>query len=486
MATTSGSNTTDGKRSRRRERAFWAGLTSVLVGLVLLLAIAPAVFSQNNSETDRALGVLENIFKFVEENYVDPVDVNVLLEGALRGLFESLDDPYSAYLDATDMRSLTDTTTGEYGGVGMLISKQRPDDGNGDTGFVEVVSPIEDTPAHRVGVRAGDVILAIQDPESGEFLPTDAMSIDQAVDRLRGVPQTAVTIQVRRGKTAEFPITITREVIEYPTVKYAMIAEDIGFLRISNFTPRTTERVLDALQFFEENKYTAMIIDLRSNPGGLLDSVIDVGDLFFSSGTIVGTAGRVATENERFEAHSGTAVPPDLPVVVLIDGGSASAAEILSGALQDRGRALLLGHTSYGKGSVQQIRRIGDGGFRLTMAKYYLPSGRFIDKVGVDPDIEVAAPELNDDQQQAFTELLTAPVVSDWVSEHLQPTADEIDQFIAELQSAEFDLPDRWIRRAIRSEVNRQNNVVEPYDLDFDTVLQEAVRMLHEGEVTVR
>jgi len=368
----------ENSRPKRRERAFWVGLTSVLVGLVLLLAVAPSVFAQSFSDTDRVLGIFENIFRFVEENYVEDIDPEVLLEGALEGLFNSLDDPYSAYLDETDMRSLTDTTTGEYGGVGMLISKQRPDNGNGDTGYVEVISPIEDTPAHRVGVRAGDVILGIEDPETGEFLSTDEMSIDQAVDRLRGVPQTPVTINIRRGETAVFPITIVREIIEYPTVKFAMVAEEIGFLRVSNFTPRTTERILDALEFFERNDYTSMIIDLRSNPGGLLDSVVEVADLFFSSGTIVGTSGRISTENERFTAQSGTAVPADLPVVVLIDEGSASAAEILAGALQDRSRAILLGDTSYGKGSVQQIRRVGDGGFRLTMSKYYLPSGRFI------------------------------------------------------------------------------------------------------------
>ncbi|MBU8913081.1 MAG: S41 family peptidase [Spirochaetales bacterium] len=476
----------ENNRPKRRERAFWVGLTSVLVGLVLLLAVAPSVFAQSFSDTDRVLGIFENIFRFVEENYVEDIDPDVLLEGALEGLFSSLDDPYSAYLDETDMRSLTDTTTGEYGGVGMLISKQRLDNGNGDTGYVEVISPIEDTPAHRVGVRAGDVILGIEDPETGEFLSTDEMSIDQAVDRLRGVPQTPVTINVRRGATAIFPITIVREIIEYPTVKFAMIAEEIGFLRISNFTPRTTERILDALEFFERNDYTSMIIDLRSNPGGLLDSVVEVADLFFSSGTIVGTSGRISTENERFVAQTGTAVPADLPVVALIDEGSASAAEILAGALQDRDRAILLGDTSYGKGSVQQIRRVGDGGFRLTMSKYYLPSGRFIDKIGVSPDEEVLPPELDDDQHQTYTELLSSPIVVDWVTENREPTDAQIGFFVIDLQEGDFDLPDRWVRRAVRNEINRQNNIVAPYDLDFDTVLQEAVRMLQHGEVTVR
>lgn len=471
---------------KRRERAFWIGVTSVTVGLVLFLAVVPTVFSQDYSESDRALSVFENIFRFVEENYVDAVDAQTLLEGALDGLFESLDDPYSAYLDETDMRSLTDTTTGEYGGVGMLISKQRPQNGDGDTGYVQVVSPIEDTPAHRAGVRAGDVILSIEDPETGEFISTEDISIDQAVDRLRGRPQTPVTINVRRGERVEFPITIVREIIEYPTVKYAMIEEEIGFLRISNFTPRTTERIREALAFFEENNYTSIILDLRSNPGGLLDSVIDVADLFFSSGTIVGTSARVPGESERFPAEPGIEVPTDVPVVVLIDEGSASAAEILAGSLQDRRRAVLLGETSFGKGSVQQIRRVGEGGFRLTMSRYYLPSGRFIDKIGVSPDVELSLPELSDDQQPVYTNLLSEPEVTEWVRENRNPGEQEIDAFVRELQEGEYDLPDRWVRRVVRDEINRQNNVVAPYDLDFDTVLQEAVRMLRAGEVSVR
>jgi len=473
-------------RQRPRERAFWIGLSTIVFGLVLLLAVAPSVFSQNFSDTDRALSVFENIFRFVQENYVDDVDPDDLLEGALKGMFDSLDDPYSAYLNETDMRSLTDTTTGEYGGVGMLISKQRPDGDDGDTGYVEVVSPIEDTPAQRAGVRAGDLILSIEDPETGEFVSTEELSIDQAVDRLRGPELTPVTIFVRRGETAEFPITIIREIIEYPTVKFSMIPGDIAFLRISNFTPRTTERILDALAFFGENNYSSMIIDLRSNPGGLLDSVVEVADLFFSRGTIVGTSGRIAAENERFVAQSGTAVPADLPVVVLIDEGSASASEILAGALQDRGRAVVLGQTSYGKGSVQQIRRVGDGGFRLTMSKYYLPSGRFIDEIGISPDREIIPPELTDEQQPVYTELLASPRVVDWVAANPDPSEREISDFVSELQRSDFDLPDRWVRRVIRTEVNRQGSVVAPYDLDFDTVLQEAVRMLEEGEVSVR
>ena len=240
-------------------------------------------------------------------------------------------------------------------------------------------------------------------------------------------------------------------------------------------------RVEEALLFFEQHNYTSMIIDLRANGGGLLDSVVDVSDLFFDSGTIVGTASRNPLENEEFTAQPGVVVDPDLPVIVLIDGGSASAAEILSGTLQDRGRATLVGQTTYGKGSVQQIRRIGTGGFRLTMSRYYLPSGRFIDKIGVDPDVEIVPPELSDAQSQAYTELLSSQQVIDWATDHPDPSDAEIASFVNQLMT-EVDIPERWLHRLVQNEVNRQHNTIQVYDLDFDVVLQKAVQMLQEGD----
>lgn len=468
----------------RRDRIFWLTSGGVAVVVFLVLTVTPAVIAQDDSSTERLLGIFENVFRFVEDNYVDEVEAEALLEGALRGLFDSLDDPHSAYLDADEMRSLTDTTTGEYGGVGMYISKQESDD-NATNGFIEVVSPIEDTPAYTAGVRAGDVIMGIRDQDADEFITTEDLSIDEVVDRLRGEPGTTVTINIRRGESTVFDITLARAVIEYPTVKYAMIGEDIGFLRIISFTPRTIERVEEALDHFKSNDYQSMIIDVRGDPGGLLDSVIEVADLFFTGGTIVGTQARSLLENERFVAEPGVAIPEEMPVIVLIDEGSASASEILAGALQDRRRALLVGQTTYGKGSVQQIRRIGTGGFRLTMSRYYLPSGRFIDKVGVDPDVEIVPPELTDEQSQLYTELLSSERVISWAADNLKATEGELTLFVDELQEDSGDIPDRWLRRLVKNEINRQNNDLVVYDLDFDIVLQEAVRMLRQGEVTV-
>ena len=474
------------RQSRRRERVVWGSVGALLIAFLLVLTATPSLFSQEYSETDRAIDVFESVMKFIEQNYVEEVDPDELLDGALRGMFESLDDPYSVYYDEQEMRDLTDVTTGEFGGVGMTITKQVVEDDSEDPAFVEVVSPIEGTPAYEAGVRPGDLIVGIRDAEADEFKSTEDLTLDQAVNMIRGTPGTSVTLRIRRGARAEFEVSIERDIIEYPTVKYAMIPENIGYLRITNFTPKTVERVQEALDSFESNDYESMIIDVRSNPGGLLAAVVDVADLFFERGTIVGTAGRSPRENERITATGGTEIPDDLPVVVLIDGGSASASEILAGTLQDRDRAFLIGDTTFGKGSVQQVRRIGDGGFRLTMSKYYLPSGRFIDEVGVDPDLVVEPPELDDDQATQYAELLTSERIPEWVRENPDPSSGEVEAFVDRLQEEGFELPDRWIELTVRNEVNRQSNVQLVYDLEFDQVLQEAVEMLRDGEVSVR
>ena len=470
-------------KRRRHERVLWSSVTATLVIAVLILGSATPAVAQNGDETDQAMDIFESVFRFVQQNYVDEVDPEVLLEGALAGLFESLEDPYSAYLSDVDMRNLTDTTEGEFGGVGMFIAKERSEEDEENTGFVEIIAPIDDTPAFRAGLRAGDLIVGVRDADQDEFFVTDEMSIDEAVDRLRGVPGTRVVIRVRRGERAEFNVTLERAVIQVPTARYAMIDDEIAFLRIIRFTPQTVEVVQEAIDFFVENDYEQMIIDLRTNPGGLLDAVIDVADLFFEQGTIVGTSSRVPQENETFTATAGSIVDSDIPVVVLINQGSASAAEILAGALQDRDRAYLIGETTFGKGSVQQIRRVADGGFRLTMSRYYLPSGRFIDEVGVDPDLAVETPELDDDETEAYADLLNSGRIESWVRGNTSPTDREVDRFVDQLQDDGFGVPDRFIEVAIRDELNRQNNVTQVYDLEYDVVLQEAVELLREGRV---
>lgn len=444
----------------------------VLTAALLLIAPSAPIRAQGASVDSRedALETIEDVFRFIQDHYVDEVDSDVLLEGALRGLFDSLEDPHSAYLSAEEMRGLTDTTSGEFGGVGMYIQKRT--DGNG---YVEVVSPIEDTPAEEAGIRTGDLIMEI------DGVSTTDLSIDQAVDRIRGVPGSEVLLTILRGTSQTIDFAVARAIIEVPTVKYAMIDDGIGYLRVIQFTPHTRERIEEAIGTLERAGYESLIVDLRNNPGGLLDSVIDVADLFFSGGLVVGTSSRIPSENEAFYARSGVTIPTELPVVAIINGGSASAAEILAGALRDRDRALLMGETTFGKGSVQQVRRLGAGGFRLTMSRYYTPDRIYIDKVGVDPHVVAAPPELTEAQEEGLTTIIEEELVSQHVDD--DPTGARVDRFVASLMDRGIEVDERVIGRMVRDEVDRRQNVTRVFDLDYDTVLNEAIDVIRSGMV---
>lgn len=468
----------DNDRLHRRERLVWLGVTAALVITLLVVIVPAAAFGQSNSsEQDRLLDMFEQVFRFVQNNYVDEVEAQQLIEGALEGMFDSLDDPHSAYLSMEEMRDLSDTTQGEFGGVGMYISKQSVPEDSREPAYVEVISPIESTPADRAGLRSGDLIIAIE----GET--TEDLSIDEVVAELRGSPGSEVEITIRRGESRSFDVSLTREIIEVPTVRHAMIPENIGYIRIIQFTPYTDDRVRESVKEFENEGYESLIIDLRRNPGGLLPAVVDTADLFLSDGLVVGTRGRSPGENQRFTADNGVDVPREMPVVVLIDEGSASASEILAGALKDRDRAYLIGETTYGKGSVQQVRRITTGGFRLTMSRYYTPSGDYIDKKGIEPDLVVKDPELSDEDLDSLARMQEEGLVEEFVSEHPSPTASQISSFIERLREQDITLSERRIRKLVRDEVHQVNDVTRVYDLEFDIVLQRAVDMLRQGDI---
>ena len=453
-----------------KERTLWIVVTAFLVAVIVLLSFTPRVLAGNQeAETQRLLSTFFEVFRFVQEHYVDEekVDPDNLIEGALRGMFEALDDPHSAYLSPEEMRDLDDTTMGRFGGVGLIISKI-------DRG-VEVVSPIEGTPAYRAGVNAGDLIVAVDGESVVDF------NIDEVLSVLRGEPGSSVTMTIIRGKALRFDVRVVRDMIEVPTVRQDMIPGGIGYLRIIQFTPLTVDRVEEAFRQFADSGYSSLIIDLRSNPGGLLSGVIDISDFFLSKGPIVSTRSRIASENHVFYASSrNTMVPEDLPIVVLIDRGSASASEILAGALQDTGRATIMGENSYGKGSVQQIKRVGDAGFRLTMSRYYTPLGKNIDQIGISPDVPVQEPELSEEEEQALSRIIEEELIKDFLSRYPDPTDGNIDSFEQELAGKEINLDNRYIRRLVRNELNRTNNDPPVYDLEFDLVLQEAVNYLRD------
>jgi carboxyl-terminal processing protease len=456
----------DKPKRRFGVRAVWIAVTAFLMAVLALLAFSPRALAGNReADNQRLLDMFAGAFADVQKNYVDEVDPKVLIDGALKGMFESLKDPYSLYLDAQEMRDMGDTTTGKFGGVGLIIAKVE--------GGVEVVSPIEDTPAFRAGVHAGDLIVAVDGSSVLE------LNIDQVLSILRGQPGTSVTMSILRGKALRFEVTVVRAVIEVPTVKYTMMPGGVGYLRLIQFTPQTADRAAEALRSFQAAGYRALILDLRGNPGGLLQSAVDVANFFIARGPIVSTRSRMASENQVFFASARrTIVPGELPVIVLLNRGSASASEILAGALQDTSRARIVGEKSYGKGSVQWIRNLGEEGYRLTISRYYTPNGRNIDKVGILPDVEVKEPELSQEEEKAVSSLLEQNLLRDFVAANPQPGEPQIQAFLKRLQERSIQLPERYVRRLVRNEVNRTNDNPPLYDLEFDLALQKAVELL--------
>jgi carboxyl-terminal processing protease len=353
-----------------------------LVGALALVPITTTAMAAAETDTQKELETFFSVFERVRANYVDKVDDHTLIKGAIDGMLAAL-DPHSSYVEATDFDVLKATTDGNYGGLGITVSVE--------DGAVKVVSPMEDTPAWRAGLKSGDYITHI----NGELLY--GLSLDEAVEKMKGQPGSSVKLTiVRPGRDKPFDVGLVRERIELRPVKWE-IKDGIGYININSFAGNTgdaTKAALLAIDKATGGKPLGYVVDLRSNPGGLLDQAIDVSDAFLERGEIVSQRGRERDDIERYYATPGD-MAHGLPVVVLIDAGSASAAEIVAGALQDHHRALLLGERSFGKGSVQTVQIMGPkAALRLTTARYYTPSGRSVQAGGIDPDITV--PQLTD------------------------------------------------------------------------------------------
>ena len=471
--------------SAKNEKKFWAGtLLIVFISIVLVFLPTVSVFSQTapkanndtssyNAKKRQYIDLLGNVFDFVHRNYVDEVDPEILYQGAMKGLMDSLEDPYTTYMDLSMTRDITDTTSGNFGGVGLQITKavestpEKP-------AYVEVSHPMEDTPGYLAGIQPQDKIIVINGTD------TSTITMDEVLGLLRGEIGTTVDLIIRRGTSMEFPVTLTRALIEVPTVKYAMIGQT-GYLRIIEFTPQTPQRVQEALDSFQKNKFTNLIIDLRNNPGGLITSVVEVADKFIDDGPIVSTKSRLTYENFMYTASpKQTTMPKNIPIVVLINKGSASASEILAGALKDNHLAYLVGDRTYGKGSVQKpLALSATDGIKLTTARYYTPTDTNIDKIGIPPDMEVSFPELTEQEQEAYIKFMEDEVLSKRVT-NPNMSENEIAQLAKELNKT-YPINQRLLRRLIRLEADK---VREPrlYDLDYDIQLNAALEVVQKKD----
>ena len=350
-------------------------IAAVMAVLVLFLPQGLSA-QENRSETYRQLKLFGDVFERVRADYVEEVTDQQMIEAAIQGMLSAL-DPHSSYLNANSFRDMRVQTKGEFGGLGIEVTMEN--------GLVKVVSPIDDTPAFRAGIEAGDLITHL-DSE-----PVMGLTLNDAVEKMRGPIKSDIKLTIRRPGREPFDVTITRAVIKITSVR-SRTEGNIAYLRITTFNEQTSPGLEAAIKERKEDIGEGLIgyvLDLRNNPGGLLDQAIEVSDAFLDQGEIVSTRGRDPDDAQRYNARPGD-LAEGLPVVVLINGGSASASEIVAGALQDHRRAIVLGTTSFGKGSVQTIIPLsGNGAMRLTTARYYTPSGRSIQGTGIDPDIVV-------------------------------------------------------------------------------------------------
>ncbi len=359
------------------------------------------------------LQTFTEIYQRIKLHYVDDVAGKVLIENAIRGMITGL-DPHSSFLDTEEYKDLRIGTTGKFGGLGIEVTME--------DGFVKVVSPIDDTPAQRAGIQAGDLVVRLDDK------PVKGMTLSDAVDIMRGEPGDDITLTVvRQGETKPLTITITRDIIKVQSVKNRMLEPGFGYIRITQFQARTTEDLQKSIGELKKKAkdvgFKGLVLDLRNNPGGLLTAAVGVSDAFLTEGSIVSIRGR--NEEDKVVYNAETVIPgdmlEDIPVVVLINGGSASASEIVAGALQDHARAVIIGTPSFGKGSVQTINELRQGSaVKLTTARYYTPSGRTIQAKGIEPDIKLSRVKV-----EVLDDLGFEPVKESQLEGHLENDKDK-------------------------------------------------------------
>ena len=368
---------------RRRLRTYGAVGAAFLAGAVVGPVIAvPTLqaFAQDGgrAETYRLLNLFGDVFERIRAEYVEPVNDREVIESAINGMLQGL-DPHSSYMNPRNFRDMQVQTRGEFGGLGIEVTQEN--------GYVKVISPIDDTPAARAGVKPGDLITHINSQS------TQGLTLQEAVEQMRGERGSVIRLTIRReGERAPVELSLTRDVIRPQVARFRLEGNDVAYVRLSAFNEQTEQALRRAVSTMRQQAGTnlrGLILDLRNNPGGLLDQAVQVSDDFLDQGEIVSTRARRSEDAQRWNARSGD-IAQGLPMVVLINGGSASASEIVAGALQDHRRAVVMGAKSFGKGSVQTVMPIpGQGAIRLTTARYYTPSGRSIQATGIEPDIEV-------------------------------------------------------------------------------------------------
>ncbi len=449
--------------------------------LISTVSYAPSIFAQSQQEQTQStipyMQYLQYLNEALQRYYVDEVKPEVLFQGAAEGMLNALKDPYTMYIDNGSLTgvSLQDTTTGYFGGIGITFTKPSTSTAERPS-YIEVASALEGTPSWKAGIQADDLITEIEGDSVIEMTQADVVA------KLRGKIGSSVTVTVRRGKNMEFPVKLVRARIEVPTIKYMKLDKDIGYIRLIEFNPNGSRRIREAMESLQAEGVTKLVLDLRNNAGGLITAAVDTASLFIKDGLIVSTKSRIPQQDLISNTNAAIdAVFADVPLVVLINKGSASASEILAGAFKDHKRAYLVGETSYGKGSVQQIFDLTQkDSFKMTIARYYTPSGANVDKLGIKPDKEVLLfPPLSTDDEKKLEKLFKDEKLSSFVKKNKELTSEQITRY-AETLVKEYSLNKDLLRILIRQEYNR-THTAPAADIEYDAPLQEAVKILKSG-----
>lgn len=444
------------------QRNLW-GLS---VGLVLFFIGTYGSLASNNTETisDEGLQELFSTVRYhIKNEYVDQVSNQDLMFGAIRGMLQALEDPHTRFMTPDEYNELQVETRGNFGGLGIEISIR--------DNVLTVISPIEDTPAYRAGIKPNDKIIEINKK------PTRDMTLTEAVKLLRGTPGTSVNISVvREGEDEILYFDIVREVIKIQVVNSEILDGNIGYIRLRQFSNTAPDDLKKVLLDFQNKKVKGIILDLRWNPGGLLDAAVKIANFFIKEGDIVSTRGRRSELDRVFRANPKQAIVSDLPVIVLANEGSASASEIVTGAIKDHKRGLFIGTKTFGKGSVQNvIPLMYNTALALTIQKYYTPAGHSIHKTGIQPDIEVQPLDFTREDRRHYRELREKNIVQDFVKQNPQYNAETIQKFKKLIESKGLGLTDYALKRTLKEEYDK-NKMRPLIDLEFDVQLQRAIQ----------
>ncbi|WKC57918.1 S41 family peptidase [Borrelia sp. P9F1] len=448
------------------------------------LVIVESIFAQADSSRGKLSAsnyghMMTEAFDFIKRNYVEPVDDEAVFEGALKGMFQALGDPYSQYLTRKDLEEISKTTEGNYVGIGVTITKKDASKGgdNLDPGlsYVKILTPFEEGPAYRAGIRSGDYITAVDDKSAS------LMTVEQVVELLRGQEGTKVKVSILRGKDLKLEFELVREKLDIQTVKSDIIGKDVGYIRIVSFNPNTGNYFRKALEKLKSHDIKSLILDLRLNTGGFLKDAIKIADDILVEGTIVSTKARDAKTPFEYKASPEYLVPLDMKIVALIDKHSASASEVLVGALKDHQRAYVVGEKSYGKGVIQNVIPFHTGGFKITNSKYYTPSGQSIHNIGIKPDLEIVSKDFSGEEVALYKEIFDKDLIGHFLKDRKAITEAEIDDFIDNLvkqhenYNVDKDFLGQYVLNKFYQDTNREALV---YNLHYDKVLRASYEYL--------